>query len=273
MIAVVPDNAEEENVTEYNKVLITGITGLIGGIAFEDLKNDHEITGLARRPMEGIRHFRGSIDNLEQILPAFEGQDAVVHMAADPSQEAPWDSVLPNNLIGTYNIYEAARISGVKRVIFASSNHAVGMFERDYPYHHIVKGEYDKVDVWPIPQVTHEAPIRPDGYYGISKAYGEAMGRFYSEEYGISVICLRIGTVNRWDSPVRSIRHFATWFSHRDQAQLIRKSLGAPESLAFDIFYGVSDNKWHFWDIEHAREVVGFESQDNAEEYRGKEEF
>jgi hypothetical protein len=221
--------------------------------------------------MEGLRHFRGSIDNLDQILPAFEGQDAVVHMAADPAQDAPWDSVLPNNLIGTYAMYEASRISGVKRIIFASSNHAAGMFERDYPYHHIVKGEYDNVEL-PVPQVTHRE-IRPDGNYGISKAYGEAMGRYYSEEYGISVICLRIGTVNKWNSPVKSIRHFATWLSHRDQAQLVRKSLEAPESLTFDIFYGVSGNKWRFWDIEHPKQVIGYQPEDNAEAYRGKEEF
>ena len=257
----------------HKKVLITGVTGLIGGIVFNDLKDDYELTGLARRPMEGLRHFRGSIDNLEEILPAFEGQDAVVHMAADPSGHAPWESVLSNNLIGTYNMYEASRICGVKRIIFASSNHAAGMYERDHPYHHIVRGEYDKVDVWPIPQVSHESEIRPDGYYGISKAYGEAMGRYYSEEYGISVICLRIGTVNQWNSPTRDIRHFATWFSHRDQAQQVRKSLEASDSLAFDILYGVSGNKWRFWDIEHPRQVISFEPQDNAEEYRGHKEF
>lgn len=257
---------------DYKRVLITGVTGLIGGIVLDDLKEDYEITGLARRPMEGVRHFQGSIDNLDEILPAFEGQDAVVHLAANPAVEASWESALANNFIGTRNIYEAARISGVKRVIFASSNHAAGMFERDEPYCHIVAGEYDKVEAWPIPQVTHRE-IRPDSYYGVSKAYGEAMGRFYSEEYGISVICMRIGTVNAHNSPARSIRHFATWLSHRDQAQLARKSLDAPDSLSFDIFYGVSGNKWRFWDIEHPRDVIGFEPEDNAEEYRGREEF
>ena len=157
--------------THYNKVLITGITGLIGRIVLDDLKGDYDLTGLARRPMEEVRHFRGDISDLDAILPAFEGQDAVVHLAADPSQFAPWDSVLPHNLVGTYNALEACRIHGVKRMIFASSNHAVGMYERDHPYHHIVKGEYEKVDVSPIPQVTHTSPVRPDGFYGISKAY------------------------------------------------------------------------------------------------------
>ena len=84
---------------KYNKVLITGVTGLIGRIVLDDLKGDYELTGLARRPMEEVRHFRGDISDLQAILPAFEGQDAVVHLAADPSQTAPWDSVLPNNLV------------------------------------------------------------------------------------------------------------------------------------------------------------------------------
>jgi nucleoside-diphosphate-sugar epimerase len=259
-------------VPEYRKVLITGVTGLIGGIAFRELGKDYELSGLARRPMEGLRHFRASIHVLDDILPAFEGQDAVVHLAADPSDHAPWESVLPNNIIGTYNVFEACRIHGVKRVVFASSNHATGMYERDHPYRHIVRGEYDKVDTWPIPLISHTSEIRPDGYYGISKAYGEAMGRYYCEQYGISVICMRIGTVRPFDRPTQSIRHFATWLSHRDQAQLIRKSLEAPTELGFDIFYGVSDNKWRFWDIEHAREVIGYDPQDNAEDYRGQEE-
>jgi len=251
----------------HKKVLITGVTGLIGGIVLNDLKDEYEITGLARRPMEGIKHFRGSIDNLEEILPAFEGQDAVIHLAADVSDLAPWGSILPNNFVGTYNVYEASRICGVKRIIFASSNHAAGMFERDHPYHHIVAGEYEKVDVAAIPKITHRE-IRPDGYYGISKAYGEAMGRYYSEEYGISVICLRIGSVNDINSPTECIRYFSTWLSHRDQAQLVRKSLEAPDSVTFDIFYGVSNNKWRFWDLDHPREIIGFEPEDNAEEHR-----
>ena len=255
---------------QYRKVLITGVTGLIGGIVLNDLKGDYEVAGLARRPMEGIMHIQGSITDLQSILPAFEGQDAVVHLAADASMFAPWESALPNNFIGTYNVYEACRIHGVKRVVFASSNHATGMYERDHPYHHIVKGEYDKVDVWPIPQVNHKSEIRPDGYYGISKAYGEAMGRYYMEEHGISVICLRIGSLVAWNNPTRDIRNFATWLSHRDQAQLVRKSLEAPQSLRFDIFYGVSNNKWRFWDTEHGREVIGYQPQDNAEEFRGK---
>jgi len=249
------------------KVLITGITGLIGGIVHNDLKNDYEVSGLSRRKIDGLRSFCGDIRELDQILPAFEGQDSVVHLAADASMSASWDSVLQNNIIGTYNVFEACRLNGVKRVVYASSNHVTGMYERDHPYDHIVRGEYDEVDVFPVLRISHRSEIRPDSYYGVSKAYGEAIGRYYTEEYGISVKCLRIGTVNTWDSPLRSIRHFATWLSHRDLVQLVRLSLEAENSV-FDIFYGVSDNKWSFWDIDHAKEMIGYRPRDGAERYR-----
>ncbi len=252
----------------FNKVLITGVTGRIGRIALDDLKDDYEITGFARRPMDGIRHFRGDISDMQAVLKAFEGQDAVVHLAANPSDRARWESIWPYNMVGMYNALEACRVHGVQRMVFASSNHATGMYERDHPYHHIVKGEYDGVDVSTLPLVSHKSEVRPDGYYGAAKAFGEALGRYYSEEHGISVICLRIGSVIDWDNPTRNIRHFATWQSHRDLADQIRKSIEASEAVKFDILYGVSDNKWRFWDIEHARHVIGYSPQDNADDHR-----
>ncbi len=250
------------------RVLITGISGLIGGILQNELSRDHEITGLARRKMTGPRCFSGDIKDLKDILPIFKDQDAVVHLAADASVSAPWESILPNNIVGTYNVFEACRLNGVKQVVYASSNHVTGMYERDYPYHHLVRGEYEKLDELSVPKISHRSEIRPDSYYGISKAYGEAMGRYYSEEHKISVVCLRIGTVNKWDTPLRSRRHFSTWLSHRDLVQLVRRSLKA-QGVTFDIFYGVSGNKWRFWDIEHAKEVIGYEPEDDAERLRG----
>jgi len=253
---------------KFENILITGITGLIGKIVFNDLKKDYPITGLSLEKMDTVNHFQANIDNLEEIMPAFRGQDAVIHLSADASDTASWESTLPNNIIGTYNVYEAARQNDVKRIIFASSNHTTGMFENDHPYHHIVNGEYNQV-TRPLQQISHTSEVRPDGYYGVSKAYGEDMGRYYSEQYGISVIALRIGTCNAHNQP-KNIRHFATWLSHRDQAQLVRKSLQAPETLMFDIFYGVSRNKWRFWDIEHGEHVIGYDPKDNAENYRSK---
>jgi hypothetical protein len=111
-------------------------------------------------------------------------------------------------------------------------------------------------------------PVRPDSDYGISKVFGEATGRYYSEQFGLEVACLRIGTENRHNSPTQSVRHFATWLSHRDLVQLVDCCLTAP--LKFDIFYGVSNNLWRFWDISHAADVAGFKPKDNAEDWRAQ---
>ena len=251
------------------RVLITGVTGLIGGVILADLRRDHEVTGLARRPMEGIRHFQADVSDYEAMLPAFEGQDAVVHLAANASMATPWDSALKDNIVGTRNVYQACVESGVRRLVFASSNHVTGLYENDPPYSHIVKGEYEKVDVGAIPLVTHESPIRPDSHYGVSKAYGEALGRYHSEEHGLSVSCLRIGSLRPNDNPFGDVRFYSTWQSHRDLAQQVRKSL--ERDIGFGVFYGVSDNKWRFWDIDHARDVIGYRPQDNAEEHRASE--
>ena len=110
-------------------------------------------------------------------------------------------------------------------------------------------------------------PIRPDGPYGIGKAFGEAAGRYYSDVHGLSVICLRIGTLNRESRPT-SVRHFATLLTHRDLVQLVRRCIDAPDDLRFAIFYGVSDNKWRFWDISNARDLIGYAPQDDAERWR-----
>ncbi len=251
------------------KVLITGVTGLIGGVILADLRRDHQVTGIARRYKEGIRHFQGDIFDYEGMLPAFEGQDAVVHLAANASVATPWESALKDNIVGTRNVYQACVDSGVKRIVFASSNHVMGMYENDPPYCHVVKGEYDLVDAGAIPMVTHESPIRPDSHYGVSKAYGEALGRFHHEEHGLSVSCLRIGSLRPNDNPFGDVRFYATWQSHRDLAQQVRKSL--ERDVGFGIFYGVSDNKWRFWDIDHARDVIGYSPLDNAEEHRATE--
>jgi nucleoside-diphosphate-sugar epimerase len=207
------------------------------------------------------------VSNFAAIRPAFEGLDMVVHLAADVSMQAPWESVLPNNIVATYNVFEACRQAGVQRVVFASSNHAVGMYEFDQPYVRIRQGDYAGLDPAAVPWVDHTVRIRPDGYYGISKAFGEAVGAYYAENFAMSVICLRIGTVNRHNSPTHDVRHMATWLSHRDLAQLVDRCLTVA-GIRFEIVYGVSGNTWRFWDIAHAQRVLGYVPQDNAEAYR-----
>ena len=112
---------------------------------------------------------------------------------------------------------------------------------------------------WPL------SPIRPDGPYGIGKAFGEAAARYYADEFGLSVVCLRMGSVS--ERPT-SAREFATLLTHRDLVQLVRRVLAAPDSLRFAVYYGVSANTWRFWDIDDARRDVGYEPEDDAEAWR-----
>ena len=180
--------------------------------------------------------------------------------------DSDWKLVFNNNIESTKNVYEAAKTNNVKKVIFASSNHAVGLFENDSPYKEIVRGEYKNLDPKKIQKIDENVPIRPDSFYGVSKAFGEAIGRYYYETYKIQSINLRIGTVQKIDSPKSSIRHYATWLSHKDIAQLVEKSI--IHDLKFEIFYGVSNNKWRFWDIENSYNKISYEPVENAENYR-----
>ena len=232
------------------KVLITGAAGLIGGILTKGLAG-YELYLLDKKEIKAPRSFRVDILNLERLHEVFQGMDVVVHLAADPNEEALWESVLPNNIIGTYNVFEAARVAKVKKIVFASSNHVTGMYERDRK---------------PGEMISVSSPIRPDGLYAVSKAFGEALGRLYAEKYGLSVICLRIGWVVPDDDPTRSERLASVWLSHRDLVQLVQKSIEAP--ISYGIFYGVSNNRRRFWDISDAQKMLGYQPQDDAEERR-----
>lgn len=251
------------------KVLVTGSSGLIGSMLVNTLADSFELSALDVRKSDNAPDVPTLIANgsdLEAILPAFEGIDGVVHLAANAPTTTPWPDVLKNNISTTHNVYEAARQQGVKRVVFASSNHAVGNFEMDEPYKSIGLGNYEGLTPGEFKRVDHTVPIRPDSDYGVSKAFGEATGSYYHEHFGLEVACLRIGTVNPQNSPVGSVRSFATWLSHRDLAQLITQCLTQP--LGFEIFYGVSDNTWRFWDTDHAKKTIGYAPVDNAEDYR-----
>lgn len=247
-------------------VLVTGAGGLIGGLLCERLADSYAVHGLdvVRGP---AADWVVDLRRLRRAERAFHGMNAVVDLAADSDAAASWETVRRNNVTATVNSLEAARRAGVSRVVFASSNHVVGMYERDEPYASVVAGDYSGLDPEAFPRLTSDAPIRPDGAYGVGKAFGEAAARFYADEYGLSVICLRIGTVNHADRPT-NVRQFATLLTHRDLVQLVRRCLDAPASLRFGIFYGVSANTWRLWDIENARSAIGYEPLDNAESRR-----
>jgi len=175
--------------------------------------------------------------------------------------------VKDNNLAAAIGTLEAARRAGVARVVLASSNHVTGLYERDEPYASVLAGRYEGLDPEAVPRLHAHSPIRPDGFYAVGKSGAEAAARYYAEEYGLSVICLRIGTVNRDDRP-RNPREYATLLTHRDLVQLVRRCLEAPHEVGFGVFYGVSRNTWRIWDIGEAAAVLGYEPLDDAESFR-----
>ena len=247
------------------KVLITGMSGLIGGILKEHLLDagGYELTALNRREVEGVRTVRADISDLGGILPAFQGQDTVVHLAAYLGSQ-DWEGQHAGNVLGTYNVFEAARRAGVKRVIFASSGNAIRGFERVPPYSDIAAGNYDKVPA-NFRKLTHH-DVRPEALYGAAKVWGEALARHFSDDYGMSMICVRIGSVTQGDRP-RAMRENAIYLSHRDVATHLKACIDAPDDLKFDTFFAVSNNKWNYRDLTHPKEVLGWEPQDSADNH------
>ncbi len=245
-------------------VLVTGMSGLIGGAVLRHLGAKYAFRALNRRAVAGVPSHQADIADLDAIQPAFAGVEAVVHLAANTSGSAPFDETLRANVVGTYNVFEAARRAGVRRVVYASSGATVSGYEREMPYSALVAGRGPEVGRWPM--LTHESPVRPAALYGVSKVWGEALGRHYADAYGLSMLCLRIGHVTKEDRPL-SPRDFSVWCSQRDIVRMIELCLDAPTTLRFDVFFVVSQNRWSYRDLAHAREVLGFVPQDSAERY------
>ncbi len=248
------------------KVLITGMSGLIGGLLRRHLEGlgRYELSALNRRPIEGVECFQADIADLEAIKPAFAGKDVVVHLAGYVGGEH-WEPLLRTNVIGTYNVFEASRLAGVKRVVFASSGNVIRGWDRVPPYDAITAGRYEEVPpTWP--KITHDMTW-PLGLYGVSKVWGEALGRHFADAYGLSVLCVRIGSVRPEDRPM-TVRESATYLGHRDVVQVLERCIEAPEALRYDIFFATSNNRWGYRDLEHTRQVLGYVPQDSAEAFR-----
>lgn len=244
-------------------VLVTGMSGLLGGAVREQLQVRYNISALNRSAVPGVTTLRADIADLDSIRPAFEGQECVVHLAGYRGYE--WKDLLQTNIVGLYNVLEASREAGVRRIIFASSGASIAGWQRCEPYRSIVEGRYDNAPTcWP--KLGHLTPPRPTGIYGCTKVWGEALAWDYSEAFDLSIICLRFGPITPTDRPTTK-QMMSSWCSRRDAAQMVERCVAASPQLKFDIFNVVSNNRWTVRDIEHAREVVGYQPQDSADDY------
>ena len=262
-----------ESILAKKRVLITGVAGVVGQACVAHLSDRYELSGLDIKDPGNVPTLVADIADLNAILPAFEGMDAVIHLAGNPSVHSPWNDVFNINIQGTYNAYEACRIQGVTCLVFASSNHTIGRYEEDG-----MPEIYDLDD----PRVYDETvEVRPDSLYGVSKLFGEAVGRYYQEYFGIRSYNLRIGSVRADDNPrdpsvpegsfwldltpeQKYDRLRATWLSKRDCAELMATCIEA-EDVPFAVVYAISNNPRQFWDLSHAKELLGWTPKDSAQ--------
>ena len=230
------------------RILLTGAAGAIGAMLRPRLARAGRTLRLvdiaplsAGADEEAVR---GSVSDLDTMVAACADVAAVVHLGGI-SSEAPWAEILEHNINGTYTVLEAARRAGAPRVIFASSNHAVGFVPMD-----------EQVGEYRYP--------RPDTYYGVSKAAGEALGSLYHDRYGLDVICLRIGSCDERPGNERAL---GTWLSPDDCGRLVEAAITAP-APGFRVVWAISANTRATWPLAEAR-ALGYDPQDDAEAYAG----
>jgi uronate dehydrogenase len=236
---------------KFRRLLITGAAGQIGSVLRPALRETaerirlHDVCPLSN-PTRQEELMSGDLTVPGIAESAMQGVDCVIHLAgiARETGGSP-RQILEANVIGTQNVYEAARLAGVKRFIFASSNHVIGFYRANR-------------------FVGPETPCRPSGHYGVSKVFGEAMGRLYADKYGMEIACLRIGAFR--DRP-GNLRELGGWISPRDMVRLVRCCVEAPP-FHFLVIYGVSANTRNKWgDDGAARGHVGYVTEDNAEDH------
>ena len=251
--------------TNKKKVLVTGGSGLIGGLVVKHLGDKYEFSALNRRRVESIPCTQADIADYDAILPAFKGIDMVVHMANYTSDSDSWENHLSAGIVGTRNVYEASRVHGVKRVVFGSTGDTMTGYELDFPYGELAAGLYDRVPPhWEMK--SYLDLVRPKSIYGVCKVSCEALGRFYADVHKLSVLCIRLGAVLDDDKP-HLRRHYPGYLSQADCVQMVDRCLEAPISLSFDIFDAISDNRWRWRDTDHAREVLGWSPTGSSDNY------
>jgi uronate dehydrogenase len=244
--------SEHASPIRFRRLLLTGAAGNLGRELRPRLKAYCETLRLSHRSEMGAAEAGEEIvvaDLADKgaMLGLLKDVDAVVHMGG-VSTEQHWEPILAGNIVGAFNLYEAARKNGVKRIVFASSNHVTGFYRQDQV-------------------VSPRDPVRPDGLYGLSKAFGENLAQLYWDRYGVETVSLRIGS--SFAAP-KDRRMLATWMSFDDTERLIVAALTAPV-VGHSIIYGVSDNATTWWDNTPARHI-GYRPQDRSDVFRAEVE-
>ncbi len=232
------------------KILLTGAAGKIGSFFHNTYAGEYEfvLTDIAEpADTKGAPFTQADLSDFEAIRPLFDGIDTVIHLGADPSMDASWESLLPNNVIAAYNVFEAARQAGCRRVVFASSINAVLGYPRDQ-------------------QVHTSQPVYPINLYGATKCWGEALARYYSAAHGLSSLCLRFGAVQYRDSEWIHWDHEYVDIIQtlEDNASLIAAAVEAGEDVLFGNFHGISDNQFKRLDMTDTKEILNYAPQDDA---------
>jgi uronate dehydrogenase len=234
-----------------HRVLITGAGGGIGRALRETLRGVYPVLRLSDRvPIAPARNGGQGIEEVDRtdladraaVEKMVAGCDGIVHLGG-VSGENTWEKILEGNIAGLYNVFEAARLAGVRRIVMATSNHAVGFYPR-------------------AQTIDHTVVPRPDSRYGVSKAFSEALASLYSDKHGIGFLCTRIG--NFGDRPIDK-RRLAIWISPRDYTQLVRIGLEHPD-IRYEIVYGVSNNRRSWYDNSNAFRL-GYKPEDDSEPY------
>ena len=227
-------------------ILITGASGDVGTHLRRELAAKYRIRASDLRDLKetfkGQKFVRADISKFSDAMRITKGVDAIVHLGGY-SVEGPWEGILSANIIGCYNVFEAARRNGVKRILFPTSNHAVGFYRRDRT-------------------IDHHVYPKPDSRYGVSKVFGEALASLYADKYGMQMFCLRIGNVN--PVPIDK-RRLSILFTPRDLAQLVTIGIEHPD-IRFEIVYGISGNKRAWYDNSNAFRL-GYKPQDDSETF------
>jgi uronate dehydrogenase len=234
----------------FERLLLTGAAGNLGRELRPRLLPRCETLRVSdRSPMDAGGPSEevvvADLADADAMLRLLQGVDAVVHLGG-VSTEQPWAPILAGNIVGAYNLYEAARRNGVKRIVYASSNHVTGFYRQDEV-------------------IGPKNPMRPDGLYGLSKAFGENLAQLYWDRYRIETVSLRIGSA--FAAP-KDRRMLATWMSFDDTERLVLAALTAPV-VGHSVIYGMSDNATTWWDNTSARHI-GYRPQDSSEVFRAE---